>query len=337
MTMPAEPPTEPPTEPQEEDDRPVLVTGGNGQMALQLLGNMAKQGIAGRAVVRSQRAADKVSELPDSQRPEVQILDYKDTAALTKAASGCRAIVHLVGILKEDAGTRYVDAHESTCAAVAEAAATQGVSRIIYLSIYGSRPDSPNACLASKGRAEEILHRSKTPSTVLRVPMVIGPDDPASRALRAQATKRWQPLIAGGASFQQPLDVRDLLRAIVAALADDSQASHGLDFGGPEALRHRDLVAKAAALYGNQIRVLPIPLVAMRVFAALMERTQKSPPITSAMLGVLQHDDRIDNSEALQVLGTELTPLDETLARYIGPQTQEPQQLHQPQQLQLEL
>jgi NADH dehydrogenase len=315
-------PDEPPIPQQQDDDRPVLVTGGNGQMALQLFCSMARHGIAGRAVVRSQRAADKLSELPERERPEVRILDYKDTAALTKAASGCRAIVHLVGILKEGEGTRYVDAHESTCAAVAEAAASQGLARIVYLSIFGSRPDSPNACLASKGRAEEILHRSKAPTTVLRVPMVIGPDDPASRALRAQATKSWQPLIGGGATIQQPLDVRDLLGAIVGALADNSEASHGLDFGGPEALRHRDLVAKAAALYGNQIQVLPIPLVAMKVFATLMERTQKSPPITSAMLGVLQHDDRIDNSKALQVLGTKLTPLDDTLARYIGPRTQ---------------
>jgi NADH dehydrogenase len=119
--------------------------------------------------------------------------------------------------------------------------------------------------------------------------------------------------------MQQPLDVLDLLRAIVSAVTDDSQTSHSLDLGGPEALSHRELVAKAAALHGNEIRVLPIPLVAMRMFAALMECTQKSPPITSAMLGVLQHDDRIDNRHALEVLGTELTPLDQTLSRYIGP------------------
>jgi NADH dehydrogenase len=317
MSIPIQPPNRP--EPESNDQRPVLVTGGNGQMALQLFSDLARRGIPGRAVVRSKRAASKVEELPESERPEIQILDYDDTAALTQAAAGCRAIVHLVGILKEGAGTRYADAHESTCAAVAEAAATQGVERIVYLSIFGSRPDSQNDCLASKGRAEQILRTGTTPSTVLRVPMVVGPDDPASRALRAQATRRWQLLIAGGATIQQPLDVRDLLRAIVQAVEDGSPASHSLDLGGPIALRHRDLVAKAAALHGNQINVLPIPLVAMRVFAALMERSQKNPPITSAMLGVLQHDDRIDNRHALEVLGTKLTPLDDTLARYIGP------------------
>ncbi len=305
------------------DTRPVLVTGGNGQIALQLFARLAGRGIPGRAVVRSERAAKRVAELSEDVRPEVQILDYSDTAALTKAAAGCRAVVHLVGILKEGATTSYAEAHENTCTAVASAAAAHGLERIVYLSIFGARADSSNACLASKGRAEQILIAGPTPTTVLRVPMVVGPDDPASRALRAQATRRWQPLIAGGSTIQQPLDIRDLLSGLVAALDEKSQVSHLLDFGGPEALCQRELVARAASLYSNRVRVIGIPLFAMRTFAGLMERIRNDPPITNAMLGVLQHDDRIDNRAALEVLRVELTSLDDTLARYIGPQTQD--------------
>ncbi len=300
------------------DDRPVLVTGANGQIAIQLFARLAAQGIPGRAVVRSRRAADQVAELPQHVRPEIQVLDYRDTPALTKAAAGCRAVVHLVGILKEGAGTSYPDAHEDTCVAVADAAASQGLARIVYLSIFGAQASSPNECLASKGRAERILVAGSTPTTILRVPMVIGPDDPASRALRAQVTSRWLPLIAGGTTLQQPLDIRDLLSAIAASLNDESRASHSLDLGGPETLRHRDLVARAGQLYANRVRVVSIPLLAMRALAALMELTQESPPITRAMLGVLQHDDLIDNHAALETLGIELTPLDDTLSHHIG-------------------
>lgn len=305
------------------DERPVLVTGANGQIALQLFACLAGRGIPGRAVVRSRRAAGRVDGLAESLRPDVRILDYTDSAALSKAAAGCRAIVHLVGILKAGASASYADAHQNTCTAVARAAAAQGLERIVYLSIFGSRADSSNSCLASKGRAEQILIGASTPTTVLRVPMVVGPDDPASRALRTQATRRWLPLIAGGATIQQPLDIRDLLSAVVASLDDESQTSHVLDLGGPEALSQRELVARAGKLYANHARILAIPLFAMRAFAALMERTQKNPPITNAMLGVLQHDDRIDNRAALETLGIELTPLDDTLARYIGPPTKD--------------
>ncbi|MFT5695696.1 MAG: hypothetical protein ACI9QQ_001675 [Myxococcota bacterium] len=301
------------------DHRPVLVTGGNGQIAQQLYGLLSSRGIPGRAVVRSERAAKQVAALPDGVRPEIEILDYRDTAALTKAATGCRAIVHLVGILKEGADTKYPDAHENTCTAVAAAAAEMKLDRIVYLSIFGSRPDASNACLASKGRAEAILQNSGVATTVLRVPMVVGPDDPASRALRGQATKTLIPLIGGGHTIQQPLDIQDLLAALVASVEDVSPSSHSLDFGGPEALPHRELVARAGALYGTKMRFLTIPVAVMQGLATIFELTQKNPAITRAMLGVLQHDDRIDNSAAIEALGVTLSPLQTTLDRYIGP------------------
>ena len=299
---------------------PVLVTGGNGQIALQLFERLALRGIPGRAVVRSERAAAQVAELPETLRPDIRVLDYRDTDALTHAAAGCRAIVHLVGILKESVGTSYADAHENTCTAVASAASTQAVGRVVYLSIFGSSPDLKNACLASKGRAEEILLKGSAPTTSLRVPMVVGPDDPASRALRAQAKKPSARLIGGGLTIQQPLDVQDLLSALVAAVEDESDASHTLDLGGPEALPHHALVRRVGKLHGNDIQVSSVPLAAVRAAAWTMNLIMKNPPITPAMLGVLQHDDKIDNSAVQNVLGIKLTPLDETLARYIGPQ-----------------
>lgn len=296
------------------------MTGGNGQIALQLFERLARRGIPGRAVVRSERAASQVAELREEVRPDIRVLDYRDTAALTEAAEGCRAIVHLVGILKEVAGTSYADAHENTCTAVASAASAQDVSRVVYLSIFGSRPDSTNACLASKGRAEEILKSGSAATTLLRVPMVVGPDDPASRALRAQSKRPNARLIGGGVTIQQPLDVQDLLSALVAAVEEDSEASHTLELGGPEALPHHELVRRVGKLHGNEIAISSVPLFIVRAAAWAMNLTMKNPPMTPGMLGVLQHDDRIDNREAESVLGIKLTPLDDTLARYIGPQ-----------------
>ena len=40
------------------------------------------------------------------------------------------------------------------------------------------------------------------------------------------------------------------------------------------------------------------------------------------MLEVLQHDDDIDPGPALALLGIELTPLDDTLRRYVGPESE---------------
>jgi uncharacterized protein YbjT (DUF2867 family) len=301
----------------------VLVTGANGQIALQLFAQLARRGIAARAVVRSERAAALVEALPAAIRPEVTILDYADVEALVSAAADCDRAVHLVGIIKETPTASYEVAHERTCGALAEAAARSHLEGIVYLSLFGADPKAKNRCLASRGRAEAALLAGSVPVSIVRVPMVVGPDDPASRALRAQAQAKLVPLVAGGRTLQQPIDVRDVLRAIVACLEAGRAESLILDLGGPESLAHRELVARAAALYGTSPRVLPVPLFLVRALAAAMERLSGSPPITPSMLGVLQHDDAVDSTPATEALGIELTPLDETLERYIGPETEE--------------
>jgi len=305
------------------DERRVLVTGANGQIGLQLLARLHELGLRARALVRSERAAGMLEAIPESMRPEIRIADPRDPEALGRAAEGCDQAVHLIGILKEGATTSYHDAHEATCGALAQAAAACGLERIVYLSIFGADPGSQNECLASKGRAEEILCAGKVPATVLRIPMVIGADDPASRALRAQAQKGWLPLVGGGTTLHQPLDARDLLRAILACLAcldDTSGTASRFDLGGPECLSQRDLVRRAAALYGNTPRFVTIPRFVVHSLAAVLEKTSANPPVTRAMLGVLEHDDRIDSREALKALDLQLTPLDETLQRFIGPE-----------------
>ena len=54
--------------------------------------------------------------------------------------------------------------------------------------------------------------------------------------------------------------------------------------------------------------------------ASLLEAVSKDPPVTRAMLGVLDHDDAVDAHVAARRLGVELTSLDETLRRCLGPE-----------------
>jgi NADH dehydrogenase len=299
----------------------VLVTGANGNLGRALIGRLLAGAAPGAAavvaLVRSERAAATVRAL--AAKPEVAIVDYGDSDALARAARGCDAAVHLVGILKEAPGTSYQDAHEGAARALAAAAPRAGCNRVVYLSILGAGQDSPNACLASKARAEAILLAAPLRTTVLRVPMVLGGDDYASHALRARAHARFAPMVGGGASLEQPIDLADVVEAIVAALARPGLAGRVLDLAGPESLPRHALVRRAAALAGARgPTVLPIPLAAARLFAALAERLTANPPLTPAMLGVLEHDDRVDPGPACDALGLALTPLDETLRRCLA-------------------
>jgi NADH dehydrogenase len=298
----------------------ILVTGANGHLGRRLIERALDAGAAEsiQAVVRSERAASTLAPLRQGRRLDVAIVDYGDANAICAAAEGCTHVVHLVGILKEAANTRYEVAHEGITGALARAAAKAGARRVVYLSILGADTGSPNPCLASKARAERLLLDAEVPAVVLRVPMVLGRGDVAARALEAQARGSLVPLVRGGACYEQPIDAEDVLEAILRSLSLAGLGDEVLDLAGPESLPHRELVRRAARLCGSRPRFLPVPLALVRAFAAIAERVLANPPLTRAMLEVLEHDDRIDPAPACQRLSLELTPLETTLRRCLG-------------------
>ena len=300
----------------------VLITGANGHLGRRLI--QAWSGSGGgarrvRAVVRSDSAAATLREDCDLADADLAILDYGDRDALARAADDCEAAIHLVGIIKESSRSRYADAHEATCAALVDVAARTGLRRILHLSIVGSDPGSDNACLASRGRADEILIGASVPALVIRVPMVLGPDDFTSRALRAQARSRFVPLLRGGAGREQPIDSDDVVAALRRGVELPDFESRCLELAGPENLSRRELLQRCAALYGNEPRVIPIPRALELGIARVLEIALSDPPLTRAMVGVLDHDDVVDTAPACDLLGITLTKLDTTLARCVGP------------------
>ena len=301
----------------------IVVTGANGQLGRTLLASLAEGSHPFvRALVRSDRARATVEAARLDPTPEVLIVDYTSPRQMEEALGGASCVIHLVGIIKEMPGTRYVEAHEQTCQALTLAASRAGIKRIVYLSILGSAPNSKNPCLASKGRAETTLLDDRVSATVIRVPMVIGGNDAASRTLRNQARSHSVRLIGGGRTLQQPIDVRDVVRAILAACTAEPGRHLSLDAGGPECLSHRNLVLRAARLWNNKPKIRTMPTGVVRFGVSCLEKVLRSPPITRAMFDIIQHDDRVDTDAFCQKLGIELTPLDTTLSDHIGPESE---------------
>jgi nucleoside-diphosphate-sugar epimerase len=219
--------------------------------------------------------------------------------------------VHLVGILKATAFATYQAAHEDSCAALVEALATSSVKHITYLSIVGSKPDAANACLASKGQAEAILAAGGPGACTLRVPMVLGEGDYASGALRRRASGK-NGFVFRGESLEQPIYAGDVVSAICAA--STQQLEGGYDLGGPECLTRKELYQRGADLFANTPIFVSLPIGLGYLVAGALEQFLGNPPITTAMLGVLDHDDNIDPEPTMKHLGMEkLTPLDDML------------------------
>jgi uncharacterized protein YbjT (DUF2867 family) len=291
----------------------VLITGANGHLGRRLIARLAPE-VQITATVRS-AAARRVLEATGAAIRIVE-LDYNDGRALAEAAADCDCAVHLVGILKETARNRYLDAHERATDALVAAATATSLRRIVYLSILGSDSRSSNAALASKGRAEQTLLKAAMPAVILRVPMVLGEEDYAAHALSRKASAGTAFLLRG-ASLEQPIYAGDVVDAIVAAMKLPGLERVAIDLAGPESLSREALVQRAAATIGRRVRCISLPLAPLLGVAWIAQRAMANPPITAAMLGVLDHDDCIDPAAAVAQLGIRLTSLDEMLRRCV--------------------
>lgn len=293
----------------------VLITGANGHLGTRLLRQLRNaRAPQVRALVRSASAAARLEGLVDS----VIEGSYIDAQVLERALDGCDRVVHLVGIIKENRTNSFASAHVETTRTLVTAAERCGVERIVYLSIVGSSVENANPCLASKAEAEGLLSDSSVPATVFRVPMVLGEGDYASQALRRRALAKpaW---VFRAESIEQPIYAGDVLDAVLRALVAKDEADRLYELPGPETLSRRALIERAATILGAHVRVRSLPMALGYGLAGVAELLSANPPVTRAMLGVLDHDDRASNGAAVAELGLELTELDEILRRCLEP------------------
>lgn len=291
----------------------LAVTGANGHLGRRLIEAVAGQHEV-RALVRSERAA---ATLRGEFGPTlaIHIVDYASRDDLAQALAGVEVVVHLVGIIKQSKSNPFREAHENACQALADAAADAGVRRIVCLGIVGTDDHATNECFVSRANAEAILLAGSVPAFVLRVPMVLGEDDYASAALGRQARKTLAFTFRAG-SLEQPIFAGDVTSALVAAIETTEVGI--AELAGPESLTRRELVQRASRSIGvDPPTVISLPIGVGLALAAVFELFA-NPPVTRAMLGVLDHDDAIDPAPTAARLGIALTPLDDALGKVLA-------------------
>ena len=288
-----------------------LITGANGHLGRKLI-----EACGGHhrivALVRSERARQQLSGLPC----EAVITDYRNVAELTAELSmldveAWDALIGLTGTIWGRGPSDYYAAHESVSEFLGDVVARIPVRRLVSLSICGADASAKNACLASRGAADDILrHSVNTPVSILRLPMILGENDHASRALAKKARAKWVFSFRAD-SLEQPIAASDVIAAIQAMI--HGQAEGVFDLAGPESIKRADLIRRAGAILGRTPVIISLPLSAGQFFARVLTRLMDSPPITEPMLGVLDHDDAVDCQETLHRLKLQLTPLNRVL------------------------
>jgi uncharacterized protein YbjT (DUF2867 family) len=247
-------------------ERPlVLVTGATGYLGGRLVPRLVAAGYRVRCLVRCAR---KIDARPWAADPSVEILecDLETGHRLAAAMQGCAAAYYLVHSMMA-AGSDYRARDRQLAAAFARAAATAGVSRIVYLGGLGELGDGLSEHLTSRREVEAALGSTGVSVTVLRAAMIIGSGSASFEILRylverlpIMVTPRWVT------TESQPIAVRDVLHYLVACLQAPETSGRTLDIGGPDIVSYRQLMdIMSDALRLRRRVILPVPVLTPRL------------------------------------------------------------------------
>lgn len=316
---------------------PIAVTGAGGFVGRRLVRHLRRADAPVRALVHSDRGADALRALGC----EVRRADVRDRDALAAAFVGCRAVVHLVAVIRERGGRTFDAVNRQGAANAASAAGASGAQRFIHLSALGASPGAPRY-LRSKWEGEEAVRAAGLPAVIFRPSILLGPGGGAAaqfadvvrfglwyplagrrRLLRGLAAAAATvtpvvPVLGDGAYTSMPMALDDLLPAIVSSLERDDVLGQVFDLGGPEVLTYNDLIRRVARVLGVRRLLWHIPQPAARALLALFTLLPE-PPITRDEFEALLIDNVCDPGPAVRAFGLRLHPVEQALREALTP------------------
>ena len=292
----------------------IAITGANSAVGQALLAHVvADETLRAVAAVRRPEAVD---DLPRSPRITPHVIHYRDAGSLQDALVGAGAVVHLAGILFESRTTNYRRGNVETTRAVLAAAQAAAAPHVVFVSVLGADPVSPNGYFRSKGEAERLVAESGIDATIIRTPLLLGPGTAGGRALVRDASRSSVRLLDGGAHRLRPLDVDDLCRAVLACCQQPAGGVRTCELVGPTTVAYRDLVQQAAARLDHAVAIGSTP-VWLAAPAARLAGLVRTGGLTPDVIEVITADESVSRN-ADGELGVTLTPLSETLAKLCG-------------------
>ena len=291
----------------------IAITGANSSVGLNLINHIiSATDIEIIAGVRSERA---MKSLPGSPQVDPRIISYQDAEQLASALEGADCVVHLAGILIEDKHTSYASANVDATEAVVKAAQKIGAKHLVFISVVGASTESGNAYFRSKGLAEEFVKNSGLPASIIRTPILLGPNTAGASSIIGAANQAKTKILGGGKYFMRPLDIDDLNQAIITCCQSDSAEAQLYELVGPEPISYRDLIQKAADMMNSKVEIGSVPIGLAKLVAAISSRI-KGGGITPTVIDVITKDEVVaENADG--ALGLTLTPLQNTLEKIL--------------------
>ncbi|TCS72482.1 nucleoside-diphosphate-sugar epimerase [Sulfuritortus calidifontis] len=282
----------------------ILVTGAGGFIGRACVAAFVARGWQVRAISRQILTA-----APGLESVRVESLVEVDWRHLL---SGIDCVLHLAGVAhqKKTSAQDYQAINVEVTARLATAAATGGVKRLIYLSsiaVHGRSPDggmldeNSELCpedengrtkAAAEERIRQIAQDAGMAWTIVRVPLVYGPDAPGNfrRLVKLVQSGLPLPLLAATAP-RSYIGIENLVSLLIRIV--DSQAASNRTYlaSDNDDMSTAELVRLMAKAIGRSSRLWWMPITLIRFGATLLGRSSDA----EGLLGRLQI-----NSKALR-------------------------------------
>jgi uncharacterized protein YbjT (DUF2867 family) len=234
----------------------VLVTGASGYIGSHLLEALSSSRFHLRAAARTPEHVRSHEGL------EVVRADALDGPAVREALTEVDTAFYFVHTL--GAGAGYAERDRRAATIFAEAAAEQGVQRIVYLGGLGDDNAVLSDHLASRQEVGTILASTGVPVIEFRASIVIGTYSTSFEMIRnlveklpVMTTPSWVRMPA------QPIAISDVLAYLVAAIDTPRQPrGHTVyEIGGSDVVSYGDIMRLYAQRRGLKRLVIPVPVL----------------------------------------------------------------------------
>jgi len=279
----------------------ILVTGAAGKSGRAVVTALAAKGAAVRAFIRSPAHAGELLALGAA---EVSFGSFEDARTLAQAAAGARAIYHICPNVSRD--------EIAYARAVATAARTHGVRRVVYHSVLHPQIEAmPHHW--QKMRVEEMLFEAGFDLTVLQ-----------PTAYMQNILGAWDGIIRDGVfRFPYPaatrlslVDLDDVGEAAAIVLTQDGHHGASYELAGTPALSQSDVAAALGVALGRSVRAEEEPLAAWEARARAGGMGEYERITLAAMFRYYAAYGLVGNAHVLRwLLGRPPTSLAALLAR----------------------
>ncbi len=283
----------------------ILIVGASGYIGSRLVPLL--QAAGHELILTSRDGRSLADRFPDAR---VVRADLLEPSTLGPALDGVQVAYYLAHSMGEGEHG-FAERDRKAAANFAEAAASAGVDRIVYLGGLGDATAGLSHHLASRQETGAELAAHGVPVTEFRAAVIIGSGSASFEILRhlterlpVMITPRWV------STRCQPIGIADVLDYLVGTL-EHPEVTGVVEIGGPDVLSYGDMMRAYARVRGLRRLMIPVPVLTPRLSSYWVNLVSPVPAgIARPLIEGLRTEVVVRNPEPAARFGLDPLPLD---------------------------